>query len=872
MNGAVATASFTSYGHRLRPAPITSYFGPGLVLYLVADLAASRGTLEPLGAAIAVAAALLSLSPLWVGPDRSAAGASQFAWLGVSAGLALVRYVDHAQMSLAADLSHAIGIAVLATLLVDMAIHLPDPLPWPRQRWARRLPAWLGFIGGLWLVGSHLPAPPPAWLLRVPASAYLVIPPVGPHAAEAWLAASVLLALWLRLSRRALGGAPEMLACNAWGTLGLLPAAALSVVVGAMTAFGHPWPAGQLAPAFSVVAGVAVLGHGRLINADRRLQAGSSTRAVLALGLAVALLSTVAAVLMPFLPRSPIAFGCAVAASLFLGLSVHKTLLEVTDVVLAPAHGVLLRALSESASSLDGARHFDVLAGRVLRALRAGSGSAKSEPTLYIFDPPLGARVDQAGQPHLSSRSLSSEIITRLRQTPGEVITRGSVERMYAKMPPLRGLLDALVRLDALCVAPLVIEGETEGALVLPRGRRRSALTLEEAEALKAYAHRVATQAAVLLAERRAHERASAAARDAASANTRAQGLEDELKARNREVRMHRLGPAAVARGSAPVAYSPAMRRLQRAVDALAESPAPLLLQAPSGSRVVELAQRIHNASERATRPFVVADCAGVAAEDAAYALLGSAAGSGPGDGPAPGYVEVAGDGTLVLLNLPALSMELQERLASMLVESRRKRGVRRRGRAQEPVLKARVLATVQAAPATLIEEGRLAAGLVGQFLPDEVVLPALRNRQEDLESLVLLSIDRACRIHGKSPVGLEPEARERLFAYAWPGDEAELDAVMERAVAQCDGRRIAADGLGEALAPARDQPTPSAAKDPLSGTYEAIERRALQRALRDASGNKSEAARALGLKRTTFLDKLRRHRFPSDRPQADAS
>lgn len=858
----------------MRQAPITSYFGPGLVLYLVAELASGRGALEPLGAAIAVAAVLLSLSPLWAGPDRSAPGASKFAWLGLTAGLSLVRYVDHTQMSLAADLAQAIGMTLLGALLVDMALVLPDPLGWPRARLLRRLPLWIGVVGTGFLVASHLPAPPAGWLRRFPETAYLILPPVNPHVTELGLAMASVVALGLRLLRRGLGGSPEMLAYNAWGILGLSPAAALSIMAGLTSLAGRPWSVDQLAPAFAVTAGIAILGHGRLINADRRLQAGSSTRAVVALGITVALLSTCAALLMPFLPRSAVAFGCAVAASLFLGLSVHKALVDVTDVLLAPAHGVLLRALAEATPTFAGVRHLDALASRVLQALRKGSGSATSEPVLYFFDPPLEARIDLAGQPHLDRRGPSYEIIDRLRQAPGELITRAAVRREYVRRPTLRRLLDALVQLDALCVAPLLIEGEAEGALILPRGRRRSALTLEESEALRQFAYHVATHAAVLLAEARANDRANRALRDAQVATERALQLETELKARTGELGLLRAGLGGARTRVTPIAYSEPMRQLQRAVADLANRPAPLLLRAPAGAQVVSLAQRIHDASGRARQPFVVADCAGFQDDQAAVALFGSEL-----DGGVPGYMDMAASGTLLLLDAPALPKDVQVRLATAMAARPTGPGDHPGKRRRPPVapLAARLLLTARAnegATSGDADGPALVPNLQEHFATTELRVPPLAERQEDLESLVLLAIDRGCRIHGKAPVGLDPEARARLLAHPWPGDEAELEAAIERAVGRCDGRRIQASNLVEVpVREVRAAPT----RDPLRGTYDAIERRALLQALRDADGNKSEAARTLGLKRTTFLDKLRRHRIadakrtPSNDNRAEA-
>src|SRR5690606_4824207 len=134
--------------------------------------------------------------------------------------------------------------------------------------------------------------------------------------------------------------------------------------------------------------------------------------------------------------------------------------------------------------------------------------------------------------------------------------------------------------------------------------------------------------------------------------------------------------------------------------------------------------------------------------------------------------------------------------------------------------------------------------------------VPPLRERREDMGSLVLLALDRACRVFGRDVLGIEPDTQKLLEAHAWPGNLRELQWVIDRAVAVAPGPKVRPIDLPP-LAPAK---AAAAAADPLDGTYVELERKVLIRALERAAGNKSEAARLLGLKRTTFLDKLRRH------------
>jgi DNA-binding NtrC family response regulator len=131
--------------------------------------------------------------------------------------------------------------------------------------------------------------------------------------------------------------------------------------------------------------------------------------------------------------------------------------------------------------------------------------------------------------------------------------------------------------------------------------------------------------------------------------------------------------------------------------------------------------------------------------------------------------------------------------------------------------------------------------------------VPPLRARREDIPSLSLLALDRACRVLGREVMGMDQRALEILLAHDWPGNLRELQHVVGLAVARAEGPQVRPSDIPPLAASA---PT----GDPMAGTYDALEKQILLHALDRAGGNKSKAARLLGLKRTTFLDKLRRH------------
>jgi DNA-binding NtrC family response regulator len=284
------------------------------------------------------------------------------------------------------------------------------------------------------------------------------------------------------------------------------------------------------------------------------------------------------------------------------------------------------------------------------------------------------------------------------------------------------------------------------------------------------------------------------------------------------------------------------------------------LLTAERGVPVAPLARLLHEQAGRGVQPFVVFDCAAARKEQVAARLFGATQ-----DGQAvPGALRLAADGTLLLSDLPALPLPVQRELAQALRDKRARAVEPQDGRAPLSVSEdsasyacgARIVASCRVDPQQLVLDGALERALLDCFAPP-LRVPPLRERPEDVQSLLLLAIDHAARVLGRAVVGIEPDAQQRLLAHDWPGNHDELQAVIELAFARCTGARIACADL-----PLLGPPQPPARESghPLDGTLERVERRVLARALERADGNKSEAARLLGLARTTFVDKLRRY------------
>ncbi len=828
---------------------ILPFAGPALTFYLVADAAASGLELGPARLAIAAVAVLCSLAPMFLRPAMPGGerqGLGRAAWLGACAGVALSGTNAPPMPSMVAQLLSAIATAAFGALVLDLALSVPDR---PRAL-ARLRPIGVAgaVVAGAMGFVAHLPEVTLFGRLFLAPSATFSVAPL------AYAAAAVALATLARLARPALGSTPAALASNAWALLGLVPSAAvLGTVIGLHLSGSVPGDSVWIPGACAFVAGALAYAHAALVDPSRRLMAGDAARKAIAASMTLAGVTLAVVPLRSEIPDDPAALVPACAALLVLAGSLYRAALPLSRRLFAPYGARLLDAADRALSSIVEAGTLEELAERVLGAIRAGTGDAAASGRLYTVDPPTDSKIDAAGQPHVRKRALPEPIAQRFGENPGEVVVLADLVEHVVRRPSLRPLVDALERLDAICAVPIMAEGELEGALVVPRGRRAVPLRLEEITALSRLADRLAGPVRVFGALARAQARAGAATLEKDRAEERAEALEDEIA---------RLSAAAEAlregRGKGPIvhkviAYSPTMRELERRLESVARSEACVALVAEAGCYVDRIARRLHGASGRESGPFVSFDAGSVAAGDTLAALVGSNA-----DGASPGLLRLAHGGTLLVVDIPALSLEAQRALAEALA-LHEARPVDGQGAYPADV---RLVATSRVPLGDLVSAGAVDAELARWLATAELRVPPLRDRREDIPSLALLAIDRACRVLGRAPIGIDQEAMDLLLESAWPGNQRELELAIQRAVSAAQGPQVRAADLPPLAVVAQAGPRRDSEPegDPLAGTAVEVERRMLLHALERSAGNKSEAARLLGMKRTTFLDKLRRH------------
>jgi two-component system response regulator HydG len=842
--------------------------------YAVLELVSRADRLDALSWALltfAVLAALVpwSLSRPLDATEAAAGGVPRVAALGAAASLHAVAVAAPAQ-SLFLELCAACFPGVLGALVLSLAFVAPEP-PRALSRAAFLATAWWALA----VVASSLGAA--VCLAPFELGGETVVLPgalldVGPGVLLSALAMVVV----LRAVRGRLGSGPYELAQSSLALLGSLAALLVLLALGAISRLWLRDAGSDLLRSGWLLALIAVVGgHVALVRGVQPARAASVVRHALAslltYGAALALLWLCVESLQH---AGWLAWGFVLAVGLGSMAIVHRVLLTASRYWLAPDRGRLLDAIESIRAAIEGVQSLEELGQRVLPPLRIASRSEDARPVILVVVPSAEVTVDLASVPHVRSSEGSPALFSRLRERPGEVLLRAPMEALVVRRPELRPLIEVLERHDALAVVALVSLGELEGALLVPRGKRRAAVTLEEMVALDGLGATLSGVVAALSAERRAQDRAGAAVLAVRALEQRIESLDDEIAVLRSEGAALKAGSAADRFSHPVVAYGERMRTFVERAEAVASLDAPVLLRAEAGTALEPVGQLLHAGSARREGPLVVADALTIQPERAMAALFGDAEtrGSLPqGEGRDslsrtqghPGWLRLSQGGTLLLIDLPALPLPVQAALEEA-IGSRQLPG-------NEP-LDVRLVMTSRVDLAPLVQSGAVDGELAKRVESLTLEVPSLSQRREDLRSLVLLAIDRGCRALGKPMVGIEEDAMRALLAFPWTVGTRELDDVVERAVGRASGARITETDL----ALRETSIEPGAGSDDWVGSYSQLETRILEKALERASGNKSEAARALGLKRTTFLDKLRRAGLergtqPPPAPDADA-
>jgi transcriptional regulator with PAS, ATPase and Fis domain len=287
-----------------------------------------------------------------------------------------------------------------------------------------------------------------------------------------------------------------------------------------------------------------------------------------------------------------------------------------------------------------------------------------------------------------------------------------------------------------------------------------------------------------------------------------------------------------------------------------------VLLIGETGTGKEVFARAIHAASPRCNAPFVAVNCAAIPAQLLESELFGHERGAfTDARHKKQGLLELAREGTLFLDEVSSLPLDLQPKLLRALEERR----VRRVGGYDEIEIRCRVTAATNVPLEELVEAGLFREDLFYRLNVLRLVIPPLRARQGDVLLLAHHFLAELAQAHGLPAARLTSAACALLTAHTWPGNVRELKNVLERALVLCEGGEIDVRqlALGTRTSPSRESvgaaggliEVPSAGR-----SLRSVEGELVRMTLQLTRGNKSAAARMLGISRPTLHRKIEEH------------
>jgi transcriptional regulator with PAS, ATPase and Fis domain len=306
------------------------------------------------------------------------------------------------------------------------------------------------------------------------------------------------------------------------------------------------------------------------------------------------------------------------------------------------------------------------------------------------------------------------------------------------------------------------------------------------------------------------------------------------------------------------VGHSPEWRQVLRTATQVARTDTTVLLEGESGTGKEVLARFIQRGSPRRDGPFVAINCAALPEHLFESELFGYERGAFTGAQQAKaGQIELASRGVLFLDEVSELSPMAQAKLLRVLQE----REFRRLGGTRVVKADVRVITASNRDLRQLVSEGSFREDLFYRLYVFNIRIPPLRERRGDIPLLAEAFLQEFERSTGCSSAGLTPDARAALVGHDWPGNVRELHNALERAVILCDGELITTKHLSlQAASVVAPRRLPRLSD---------VERRAIEQMLLESGGNKSKAARRLGITRTQLYVRLRKYRLeegPSSR------
>jgi two-component system response regulator HydG len=300
---------------------------------------------------------------------------------------------------------------------------------------------------------------------------------------------------------------------------------------------------------------------------------------------------------------------------------------------------------------------------------------------------------------------------------------------------------------------------------------------------------------------------------------------------------------------------SPAIRKMVEMIQRVASSDASVLITGESGTGKELVARALHHRSPRRDRPFVAVNCAAMPASLLESELFGHVRGAfTDARHDRKGLFVSAEGGTILLDEIGEMPIEMQVKLLRVLQE----RMIRPVGGDQEVPFEVRVLTSTNRDLETEVDENRFREDLFYRINVVQIAVPSLRDRAGDILALAQHFINQIAVRSGKPVRGISVKAARLLMNYDWPGNVRELENCIARGVALCRLDEITADDLPTKVQKHRSSKIALTADAPGELlTIEEMDRHYIRQVLQAVAGNKTQAARVLGLHRRSLYRRL---------------
>ncbi|MGK0358790.1 MAG: two-component system response regulator AtoC [Bradymonadia bacterium] len=312
------------------------------------------------------------------------------------------------------------------------------------------------------------------------------------------------------------------------------------------------------------------------------------------------------------------------------------------------------------------------------------------------------------------------------------------------------------------------------------------------------------------------------------------------------------------------IGAAPAMQKVFDIVAKVAATPSTVLITGESGTGKELIAKALHTHSDRADKPFIRVNCAAIPDTLIESELFGYEKGAFTGAATnKPGRFELADKGTLFLDEIGEISTEMQVKLLRAIQESEFERvgGITTRR------VQVRLVTATNRDLAQQVKDGHFRDDLFYRLNVVPIHLPPLRDRLDDIPTLVTHILARYAVRLGRTIDGISDGALDVLLGYHWPGNIRELENVLERTLLFCEGPRIEAEDLPAELRTSSSGPRMTVAiprvgvtglKDAVKMTTQRLEREMIERALDSTGGNVTRAAKTLEISRKSLQTKMK--------------